>query len=341
MVARPRWPIIPDALRVLYVIGHSRSGSTVLQHLLGLQPGVHAVGELHRLGELAREGGACACGEVLSACPFWSGVCADRPPVLCRTHAQRSALRWRVGLWRELAALRRGSAPAGRWARAREHAVAEECVALHRAAAAATGSELVVDSSKEPDHFLHLRASFPNVVFPLFLHRDGRGVVWSKMQRTGQSVAEAIDSYVWVERLIERVRRACTPETLVEVRYEDLCARPREELERILAPYGIAVRSVDLSELAPLRHDIGGSPSFAGEHPSSLRLDERWRDEMPADVQAEFARRAGALNRRRGYDESTAPRTHRHLTDPEAPRAPARSKRRALPSLPAARTGPP
>ena len=42
-------------MRILYLVGDSRSGSTLLQHLLSLQPGVHALGELRRLGALARE----------------------------------------------------------------------------------------------------------------------------------------------------------------------------------------------------------------------------------------------------------------------------------------------
>ncbi|MAF66049.1 MAG: hypothetical protein CMJ84_10395 [Planctomycetes bacterium] len=290
-------------MAILVIIGNSRSGSTVLQHLLALQSGVAAVGELRRFGDLARAGEVCACGEVLSACPFWCAVCADRPPERRVTLAPRVGLRWHVGVLRTLAALRNGSPPAGRRFRARDHAAAEECIDLHRRVAAVTGAVLSVDSSKEPDHYLHLSVSFPGQVDPLFLHRDGRGIVWSKVKRAGLSVKEAIDGYVWMERLVERVRRASARGSSADLRYEDLCRSPRVHLERILAPYEVDVASVDLSDLGPERHDVGGSPHFAGTVPSSVRLDECWRDEMPADVLAEFERRAGAFNRRRGYTD--------------------------------------
>lgn len=299
----PKTADTDPGLRILYIIGNSRSGSTVLQHLLALQPGVVAVGELRRLGVMARAGEVCACGEAFSRCPFWCSVCAGCPPEQRTTEAPRAGVRWRVGLLRAVAALRFGPLPAGPRLRHQDHSAARECIDLHRSFAAVSSAGLTVDSSKEPDHYLHLRASFPDLVDPLFMHRDGRGIVWSKVKRAALSVADAIDSYVWMERMVERVRRASLPSSIVDVRYEDLCRSPREVLERVLGPRGISVRNTDLTVLDSDRHDIGGSPRFAGAAPTALRLDESWREEMPAEVRSEFERRAGAFNRRRGYTD--------------------------------------
>ena len=61
-------------MKVIYIVGDSRNGSTLLQHLLALQEGVMAVGEVRRLHEFAKDDAICACGQTLSRCPFWRGV---------------------------------------------------------------------------------------------------------------------------------------------------------------------------------------------------------------------------------------------------------------------------
>ena len=60
---------------VLYVVGAARSGSTVLQTVLGSHAQIEGVGEL---GFLSRSGHVfeeyCACGEPADVCPYWSEV---------------------------------------------------------------------------------------------------------------------------------------------------------------------------------------------------------------------------------------------------------------------------
>src|SRR3712207_4624499 len=60
---------------VLYLGGLGRSGTTVLERVLGELPGACSVGELVHLwqrGVLDDE--TCGCGEPFSRCPFWSEV---------------------------------------------------------------------------------------------------------------------------------------------------------------------------------------------------------------------------------------------------------------------------
>ena len=68
----------PDRPRVLYLGGLGRSGTTVLERVLGELPGTCSVGELVHLwrrGVLDDE--TCGCGEPFSRCPFWSEVLRD------------------------------------------------------------------------------------------------------------------------------------------------------------------------------------------------------------------------------------------------------------------------
>ena len=64
-----------DRVRILYIGGSTRTGSTVLDSLLGAFPGVFSGGELTFLWRYGvREGGRCSCGVAVVSCPVWSEV---------------------------------------------------------------------------------------------------------------------------------------------------------------------------------------------------------------------------------------------------------------------------
>src|SRR5499427_9656408 len=60
---------------VVYIAGSGRSGSTMLERVLGEIPGFVNVGELIDLfRHVARHGERCGCGELFADCPFWTSV---------------------------------------------------------------------------------------------------------------------------------------------------------------------------------------------------------------------------------------------------------------------------
>src|SRR6266571_3275615 len=68
---------LKDAARptVLFIAGASRSGSTMLDLLLGELDGYVAAGELRNLwGHGLLDGWRCGCGEPVKSCPFWRSV---------------------------------------------------------------------------------------------------------------------------------------------------------------------------------------------------------------------------------------------------------------------------
>ena len=61
--------------RVLFIGGYARSGSTVLDILLGQSEGFCSVGELRFIWQRGFvEDQRCGCGETFSQCPFWTRV---------------------------------------------------------------------------------------------------------------------------------------------------------------------------------------------------------------------------------------------------------------------------
>ena len=60
---------------VIYIAGSGRSGSTMLERVLGEMPGFVNVGELIDLfRRTAPRGERCGCGLAFADCPFWIGV---------------------------------------------------------------------------------------------------------------------------------------------------------------------------------------------------------------------------------------------------------------------------
>lgn len=64
---------MPDQrIKLLVINSSSASGSTLLDTLLGTQPGIQTLGEVGVLGRYVANDSACACGQPLSGCPVWS-----------------------------------------------------------------------------------------------------------------------------------------------------------------------------------------------------------------------------------------------------------------------------
>ena len=62
-------------VRLLYVGGAGRSGSTLLDLLLSEVPGMFAAGEVRYLWNRGvRDNELCGCGQSFLSCPFWSAV---------------------------------------------------------------------------------------------------------------------------------------------------------------------------------------------------------------------------------------------------------------------------
>src|SRR5450432_704887 len=65
------------SLRILYIGGYVRSGTTILDMLLGMNTAALAIGEVNLIFRQVVKTAPpvkCSCGEILSECPLWSKV---------------------------------------------------------------------------------------------------------------------------------------------------------------------------------------------------------------------------------------------------------------------------
>lgn len=238
-------------VKVVYTVGDSRTGSSLLQHLLSLQGTIVALGEVRRLERLVREGESCACGFRIEKCEFWRGIAGRIGLSLgeLRTIPSNNVLRRRFSQAIGWAAIRFGLEGCGRKVLVHERRAIDNCLAIYRAASEMTGNEVVLDASKVPSHFLLLYLARKELMRPVFLVRDGRGVVWSKMERTGISAAGAARQWLNVSKMLLAIRKVVPDSSSVLIRYEDLCNKPQDVLERVLKLVNVPFRSADPSSI--------------------------------------------------------------------------------------------
>ena len=61
-----------ERLRVIYISGWGRSGTTIVDRLLGQLPGFFSVGELRSLWDSDPSTQLCSCGHTIAECPVWA-----------------------------------------------------------------------------------------------------------------------------------------------------------------------------------------------------------------------------------------------------------------------------
>lgn len=280
-------------IKVVYIAGWGRSGSTLLGNMLDQVDGLCFIGEL-RLRHPARiENRRCGCGAPLSDCEVWGAVWRE-------VGGGGAAAEAMVGRGQALATRHLpllATTVGRRWLESRTRPEREALPRLYRAIQRVTGSRVIVESSKFPLYAFVL-ALVPEVdVYVVHLIRDARAVAFSQqrevprpdtitptfMPRYGPLKSAAL----WMTwnlgaELLGRYR----PARFLRMRYDDLVARPRECIRRILALTGEPVGRLEFlgAGAVTLRpgHSVAGNPVRLRSGVVPLRADVEWRTRMRA-----------------------------------------------------------
>jgi hypothetical protein len=286
--------VSPAAVKVLYIAGSGRSGSTVLDRILGQLDGFFSAGELENLwqrGMLA--GRKCGCGEPFGACPVWTAVLGDAFGGPDGVDARRMVA---LGRRRTRPAQVPG-ALAGRPRRPDPGTVEYQRTLerLYLAIQRQTGCRVIVDSSKSP-LYARLLAGIPSIeLYLVHLVRDPRATAYSFQRR--KRLPDFGD-----ERLMQRqppltsARRwglwqAATellwrgrPDRYLRVRYEDFVRAPAEVVGRVAElvgerPAELPFQSDATVWLGPT-HSVSGNPNRFATGPVEVRPDDQWVERM-------------------------------------------------------------
>jgi Sulfotransferase family len=284
-------------VRVLYIGGCGRSGSTLLDRMLGELPRFVSTGEVRFIWQRGLlENQLCGCGSPFRECPFWQSV------------GEEAFGGWDTLDAQDLVALDRALdrhryiplLVAPRLSRGFEKRLARYVEVLGRLYGAidrVSGGACIIDSTKDPP-FAFLLKRVPGLELRIVhLVRDSRGVAfsWTKNVRKPEDVkvARFMNTYHPVEMGLRWVvyntcfhvlGRLGIPRMMT--RYEEVVSSPRRELQRVVSLLGDEVgeesfgflngRGVELG----VHHTISGNPMRFQRGTISLTVDEEWKTRL-------------------------------------------------------------
>lgn len=285
-----------EKVKVLYIAGTGRSGSTIVANALGQTRGFFSAGEIGQIWQRGMiENWFCGCGERFRDCSVWSAVLDEafgtnngidphsHVRASRRIHRIRHVPRVIASKWRpELLRSRLGEG-------------FDQLEALYRAILRTTGSEVIVDSSKMPSYGRVL-AMIPALdLYVLHLVRDPRGAAYSwqkrRVRRDGaairymDSMGSVKSATLWsIWNSTAEILWARDSSRYLRMRYEDVVQNPRHRLRDVIDFMGYSALEPpfirdDRIELG-VSHTISGNPSRMQRGPVILRPDLEWMREM-------------------------------------------------------------
>jgi hypothetical protein len=276
-------------LKILYITGWDRSGSTLLDNMLGQVDHFAPTGELRYVWDFGlQQNRLCSCGSAFRDCAFWTAVFREAFGGFTGVDSGEM-IRLREEYDRaRVVLLRRGTQSS------QVETYRSALLKIYQAISSVSEASVVVDSSKTPSQAYMLQASPGIELHLVHLIRDPRAVAYSWQRKKlmgdlkGEYMAQfgpIVSSLRWnaMNVATELLRRAHTGSYL-RVRYEDLVTAPRATLALILAMLGRSEPELPFVHdgavsLRPV-HGISGNPSRFQRGLVKLRVDDEWRKNL-------------------------------------------------------------
>ena len=281
-------------INVFYILSNGRSGSTLLDLLLGAHPQMWTLGEAHMLPWEVRWRGPCGCGKPHQECVFWKPLLPllpledqEVPLELFRGEAPNGG--GKVLRWSHLPSMALGRA-SGRWAgpvRRYGEANRRYFELVLDAARRHKGEQVewLVDASKCPYRLLWLESSGLFNIKVVHLYKDPRAFVFSMtkslLPRATRKVVRYTGRWLFENGLFTLLGERTFTDRMVQLPYERLASDPEgslAELGRFLGlemPAGLSqsFRTADT-------HGVSGNPMRWQN--TQVKLDQKWKSTLPS-----------------------------------------------------------
>ncbi len=273
-------------IKVLYVTGWCRSGSTLIGNILNEIAGYFHAGELYYYWHNSRGLGtnqSCGCGALLERCHVWQKVEAKVARHFPKQDLARSVLDAQALLrTRFTRQILRGRTSQ------RLSFYSDLLGRTYRAISEVTGSRVIVDSGKYPAEAALIGRMEDLEAYYLHLVRDPRATAlsWSKPKHYIPAMSACRSTAYWLGfNMMSEALRARYSDRTVFVRYEDFTARPEAVVDRVLENLGEeTVSNPVVGQFVQLgtNHTVTGNPDRLAAGPTRiLPATESWRTELP------------------------------------------------------------
>lgn len=284
------------AAPVVFIACAGRSGSTLIDRILGAHDGFCSTGEIRFIWERSfLNDELCGCGVPFRQCLFWGEVSArafgTAPGVLDVSAAAR--LRGCLDATRQAPWLLSPRAPAAHTAMAELYTGLLSRLFTH--ALEVSGARAIVDSSGDGAHGLLLARTRGVELHVVHLIRDPRAVAfswtrarerpeihWGSERMPTEDASTSARRWVLHNLLAESLSRSAA--SYQRLRYEDFVLAPERSIRQILAPHSWATAPLASLEqrkviLKP-SHTVSGNPLRFKQGLLKISLDDEWRRAM-------------------------------------------------------------
>ena len=244
-------------MKLIYIVGMGRSGSTLLDILLDAHSQVRALGGVRRLAHYARKH-PCPCGSPsFWECPFWSQVNEELQRRLGRTletldvHARDDAT-------------------------FREHNRT-----LFEVVCEVAGVQYATDNSKSVQRLARMIEAPDIDVTPVHVLRDPRGRAQSLRKRKQQNY---IPTFTYSHRSL-RLYQLLKDKEHVVVNYEKLAADPQGQLTKLMERLELDFEPQQLEWASLAHHNIGSADVLRKTEGSTIKPDDAWQQAIPPYMQ--------------------------------------------------------
>jgi hypothetical protein len=281
-----------ERIKVLYISGWGRSGSTILSSILGQADGFFPVGEIRFIWQRNLiENMLCGCSKPFLECEVWREIFSCAYGGFGRVNGERMAL-----LCERLSRTRHIPRILFNRVRTKENTDAAEYLSnidrLYRSIQSTTNCNVIVDSSKYPSYARILNLIENLDLYIVHLVRDSRAVSFSWSKKKKQPNLNHDDymirfspfqsSMIWNSwNVLTELFWRRNPSRYLFLCYEDFIASPQQSIQRILRfvtgeEGNLPFLDKNTILISP-GHTLSGNPVRFQKGVLSLSLDDEWR----------------------------------------------------------------
>lgn len=265
---------------ILCIMSDVRSGSTLLENILSNAPNTISVGELCHLDSHLYKGQCgktwnwtCTCGMSITTCIFWKKILKnlkEKDITICNTTLQKIKKNDSENKIKKISTYNKK--------------ILNTINEIYGAVFEKNNFNTIIDSSKHTDYVIQLYKSSDYSIKIIYLKRDIRAVVLSKIKwatifgsKNKNIYKTLINSKmhdIFLKKQLKQVRKI----DVIRVKYEDLAQNPQNTINKIAEkfnlPYFDAPEYMDSAN----SHTIGGTPNRFGK--IKIKYDEKWKTDI-------------------------------------------------------------